>query len=245
MTFIVPIPGFSAIDFSNNNVSTARVQAFTDINTETKNLPGKDCLEAEGLLCIRDDRILFENLDFRLTGGQVLLLEGHNGSGKTSLLRILCGIRMSDSGSVRWNGEAIEELGADYYRWMIYVGHLDGIKLDLTVLENLEVARSLGQASDLPLSAALVQVDLAGYEDLAGQSLSAGQRRRLALARLLVTVNRLWILDEPFTALDQRGIALFERLMIRHAQNGGMIVLTSHHSVSLEHVEIHRIRLSV
>ena len=225
-------------------MTTARVQAFTDINTETKNLPGEDCLEATSLLCVRDDRILFEDLDFRLTSGQVLVLEGHNGSGKTSLLRILCGIRMPDSGSVGWNGEAIEDLGADYHRWMIYVGHLDGIKLDLTVLENLEVARSLGQPSDLPLSVALAQVNLAGYEDLPGQSLSAGQRRRLALARLLVTVNRLWILDEPFTALDQSGIALFERLMIRHVQNGGMIVLTSHHSVSLEQVETHRIRLS-
>ncbi len=195
-------------------------------------------------MCIRDDRILFEDLDFRLTSGQVLLLEGHNGSGKTSLLRILCGIRMSDSGSVRWNGEPIEELGAEYYRRMIYVGHLDGIKLDLTVLENLEVARSMGQASDLPLSSALAQVNLAGYEDVPGQSLSAGQRRRVALARLLITVNRLWILDEPFTALDQSGIVLFEQLMTRHAQNGGMIVLTSHHSVSLEQVETHRIRLS-
>jgi len=225
-------------------VTIARVQTLTDINTDTKNLLGGDNLEAVGLSCVRDDRVLFEDLDFHLTNGQVLLLEGHNGSGKTSLLRILCGIRMSDAGSVRWNGEPIDILGADYYRWMIYVGHLDGIKLDLTVLENLEVSRSLGQASDLSLSAALAKVNLAGYEDLLGQSLSAGQRRRVALARLLVTVNRLWILDEPFTALDQSGITLFEQLMTQHTQNGGMIVLTSHHTVSLEHVEIHRIRLS-
>lgn len=203
----------------------------------------ENSLGVSGLLCIRDDRVLFENLNFSLKTGQVLLLEGRNGSGKTSLLRILCGIRMPESGTVTWNGDSLYKLGAEYHSLMAYVGHLDGVKLELTVLENLQMARSLGQPSDLPVSAALGQVNLAGYEHVPTQVLSAGQRRRLALARLLVTVNQLWILDEPFAGLDKEGVRIFQNLMIQHTANGGMMVLTSHQEVFLSDVEVQRIRL--
>lgn len=188
---------------------------------------------------------MFEQLNFHLRNGQVLLVEGNNGSGKTSLLRILCGIRLADSGTVRWNGESIENSAVVYHSQMAYIGHLDGVKLDLTVLENLETARSLGQPSELLLSSALAQVNLAGYEDVPGRALSAGQRRRLALTRLLITVNRLWILDEPFTALDKDGIQGFEELIFQHTANGGMVVLTSHHEVALNDIDVQRIRLAL
>ena len=199
-------------------------------------------LQGVDLSCIRDDRVLFEGLSFELNAGQVLLLEGKNGSGKTSLLRILCGFREADAGQVKWCGDAIND--ADYYDDMAYVGHLDGVKKELTVLENLRVSLALGQAGQYSIQQALAKVHLDDFDDALVQTLSAGQKRRLSLARLLITKNRLWILDEPFTSLDKAGIALIEALMIEHCANGGMIVLTSHHDINLPEVDVQRILLS-
>ncbi len=199
-------------------------------------------LQGERLSCVRDDRILFEELDFKLNPGQVLLLEGKNGSGKTSLLRILCGFREPDTGQVMWCGDAIND--SQYYADMAYVGHLDGVKKELTVLENLKVSLALSRAGQYSIQQALDKVKLAGYDDVLVQALSAGQKRRLSLARLLITQNIVWILDEPFTSLDKQGIALIESLMIEHCANGGMIVLTSHHDINLQGVDIQRIPLS-
>jgi heme exporter protein A len=199
-------------------------------------------LQGIDLSCIRDDRVLFEGLSFELNAGQVLLLEGKNGSGKTSLLRILCGFREADAGQVKWCGDAIND--ADYYVDMAYVGHLDGVKKELTVLENLRVSLALGQAGQYSIQQALAKVHLDDFDDALAQTLSAGQKRRLSLARLLITKNRLWILDEPFTSLDKAGIALIEALMIEHCAVGGMIVLTSHHDINLPEVDVQRILLS-
>ncbi|EIC28835.1 MULTISPECIES: cytochrome c biogenesis heme-transporting ATPase CcmA [Methylomicrobium] len=199
-------------------------------------------LTGERLSCIRDDRVLFEALSFTLTEGQVLLLEGKNGSGKTSLLRILCGFREADAGRVLWCGEEIDD--SRYYADMAYVGHLDGIKKELTVLENLAVSLALGRPGYFSIGEALEKVRLAGYDDVPAQSLSAGQKRRLSLARLLITHNPLWILDEPFTSLDKAGIALIESLMREHCAAGGMIVLTSHHDIDLHDALVQRIHLS-
>lgn len=201
-------------------------------------------LEADGLECIRDDRTLFRDLAFRLEAGQALLLEGRNGSGKTSLLRILCGIRLPDAGAVNWCGKNISRLGPDYYEHTAYVGHRDGIKQDLTPLENLAVARALGKPSETALEAVLEQVDLYGYEDVMTRNLSAGQQRRLALSRLLVVDAPLWILDEPFTSLDVHGIGLIEDLLEAHTRNGGMLAMTSHHTVNLVNTPVHPINLS-
>ncbi|MFZ2313310.1 MAG: cytochrome c biogenesis heme-transporting ATPase CcmA [Methylobacter sp.] len=199
-------------------------------------------LEGTGLSCIRDDRVLFENLAFELVSGQVLLLEGKNGSGKTSLLRILCGFREPDVGQVHWCGEAINN--SQFYAQMAYVGHLDGVKKELTVLENLKMSLALSNSGRYSINEALIKVHLAGYDDVLVQALSAGQKRRLSLARLLITENVLWILDEPFTSLDKHGIALIETLMTEHCANGGMIVLTSHHDIDLHDVDVQRINLS-
>jgi heme exporter protein A len=201
-------------------------------------------LEARELECIRDDRTLFSKLAFRLDPGRALLLEGRNGSGKTSLLRILCGIRLPDNGTICWNGTDIQRLGADYYQHIAYVGHRDGMKLDLTPRENLAMARALGRPNDVSPETALEQVDLSGFEDTLTRNLSAGQQRRLALARLLVTDATLWILDEPFTSLDIHGISVIEELLENHTARGGMLAVTSHHAVNLHATPVQRINLS-
>jgi heme exporter protein A len=187
---------------------------------------------------------LFSKLEFRLECGQALVLEGRNGSGKTSLLRILCGIRLADAGTVTWGDVDIGKLGPDYHMHMAYVGHRDGIKLDLTPLENLTMARALGKPNDITLEAALEKVDLFGFEDVLTRNLSAGQQRRLALARLLVTDTSLWILDEPFTSLDVHGIGVVEGLLEAHTASGGMLAVTSHHAVNLQNTTVQRIDLS-
>jgi heme exporter protein A len=199
-------------------------------------------LQGENLSCTRDDRELFASLKFAVHPGQALLLEGNNGSGKTSLLRIICGFREPDTGAVTWCGEEIPQ--SQYYSDMAYVGHMDGIKKELTVLENLRLSLALGQSGLLTIQQALDKVQLSGYDDTLIQALSAGQKRRLSLAKLLITHNILWVLDEPFTSLDKQGIELIELLMAEHCANGGMIVMTSHHDVNLNGVDVLRIRLS-
>ncbi|MEJ2611269.1 MAG: cytochrome c biogenesis heme-transporting ATPase CcmA [Candidatus Thiodiazotropha sp.] len=202
--------------------------------------------EARSLACIRDDRLLFEALDFTITPGQALVLEGRNGSGKTSLLRILCGIRLPESGELLWEGTDIFHLGSEFHEHIAYLGHKDGSKLDLTPLENLRIARGLGKArEDIDLEQALDQVGLYGFEDIPTRNLSAGQQRRLAIARLLVTDAKLWILDEPFTSLDRKGIEHMERLFEEHLKRGGMAAMTTHHRIGFkDDVELVRINLS-
>ena len=201
-------------------------------------------LEAHELTCIRDDRTLFSDLSFGLAAAQVLLIEGRNGSGKTSLLRILCGIRLPDGGKVTWSGEDIFKMGSGYHAYTAYIGHKDGVKLDLTVLENLTFAKNLGSPADIDLEQALEEMNLADFLDVPAYNLSAGQKRRLALARLLVTQSQLWILDEPFTSLDRHGIAVIEGLILRHLERGGMLAVTSHHQVQLPDADIQPINLS-
>ena len=202
----------------------------------------KHILRVDDLSCIRDDRVLFAGLGFSVEPGQILLLEGQNGSGKTSLLRILCGFREPDSGTVLWRGEPIDS--AQYYSDMAYVGHMDGIKKELTVLENLKLHLALGRPGKLSIAEALDKIQLPGYDATLIQALSAGQKRRLSLARLLITRNILWILDEPFTSLDKQGIALIESLMADHCANDGLIVMTSHHDVNLHGINVKTIALS-
>ena len=201
-------------------------------------------LQAEAIECSRDDRLLFSDLTLELCGGEALILEGRNGTGKTTLLRILCGLRRPDDGEVRWGGVPIEECAVDFHRHMVYVGHLDGIKRELTALENLRVLQTLSGKGRLTIEEALDAVRLGGFEDIPVHYLSAGQKRRAALARLLVTDARLWVLDEPFTSLDVHGIELIESLMAKHIAAGGAMVMTSHHQVNLSTGVIKRLNLS-
>jgi heme exporter protein A len=211
--------------------------------TDTGNRP--PLLEARQLECVRDDRTLFSEVSFSIEPGQTLVLEGRNGSGKTSLLRILCGIRLPEAGAVCWNDTDIQRLGPDYHQHIAWVGHRDGMKLDLTPRENLAMARALGRPGEVTLDAALERVELYGFEDVPTRNMSAGQQRRLALARLLVTGATLWLLDEPFTSLDVHGIRLVEQLFEEHTAQGGMLALTSHHAVNLsEGAAVQRINLS-
>jgi len=201
----------------------------------------RPALTAKNLSCSRDERLLFSGLNFELLPGQLLLLEGSNGSGKTSLLRILCGFRDADEGELLWRGEAIGD--SDYFSEMAYVGHADGSKRELSVAENLRFALAINSPGHYSIDQALQKVRLSGFDDNPVQTLSAGQKRRLSLARLLITHNHLWILDEPFTSLDKGGVELIENLMIDHTKQGGMVILTSHQDLSLQHLDLQRIHL--
>ncbi len=200
-------------------------------------------LETRDLACIRNDRYLFEHLNFALQPGQMLVVEGPNGCGKTSLLRILTGLRLADGGDVLWRGEPIDRLAGDYYEQVNYVGHHDGAKHELSCLENLRLARAMGIPSSRDLDDVLEQVDLYAYGETEVGSMSAGQKRRLALARLLATDSLLWILDEPFTSLDKVSMSMFAGLFEQHLQREGVIVATSHHDISLPALEVQRLNL--
>jgi len=192
--------------------------------------------EAKSLECVRDDRLLFNDLSFAVAESEVLQIEGPNGSGKTSLLRILCGLRLAEAGQVLWQGESIISNREDYYANMVYIGHLPCVKGDLTVIENVRSlldTRSLSLGNE-EIEAALAKVGLASYEDVPGKALSSGQRRRILLAFVELSRAKLWILDEPLTALDVQGVALMESMIMEHKQAGGSVVFTTHHGMQLE-----------
>lgn len=202
-------------------------------------------LTAQALTCVRERRTLFSNLDLSVSSGRVLLVEGFNGAGKTSLLRILCGLSQPRKGAVLWDGEDIRGCRWAYHHGLLYIGHSAGIKLELTPLENLRFLGALGgrRAVDEVLVDVLDAVGLQGYEDLAVRMLSAGQRRRVALARLWLSSAPLWILDEPLTAIDRRGVANLAMRIREHVQSGGMAVLTSHQPLELGPIRVERLTL--
>jgi heme exporter protein A len=202
-------------------------------------------LEISRLECVRGERSLFAGIGFRLDGGELLNLQGRNGSGKTSLLRILCGLAHPVAGEIRWRGELIGKLGEDYRRELCYLGHHNAIKEELTPLENLLAsARLAGEdLDDDDALDALERVGLAGREDLACRYLSQGQKRRVALARLVNERRALWVLDEPYVALDSAAIDLVAGLIGAHLQRGGLAVLTTHQAVDVQAGVIRELRL--
>ncbi len=191
-------------------------------------------LEVVELSCERDHRRLFEKVSFAASAGEVVQVAGPNGSGKTTLLRFLGGISGAFDGVIRWCGRNITEVATEYRGQMLYLGHAPGVTLNLTAMENLQWYFALNQqVSTESLFAALAAVGLAGYEDVPAYRMSAGQQRRIALARLRLSQVPLWILDEPFTAIDREGVAELERLLAEHAGSGGMVILTTHHPLNL------------
>ena len=203
-------------------------------------------LEVKNLQCIRGDRELFADLSFQLEANQLMMLEGQNGSGKTTLLRALCGLYLQDQGEILWDGISIKKQDEDYRRELLYLGHLNGIKADLTVLENLRINSAL--SGEVPSTDKLMQaldtIGLYAFEDFPTSQLSQGQKRRVALARLLISKAKLWILDEPFVALDVAAVELLQSIIANHVDNGGMVILTTHQEVPLTTGKIKRLSLS-
>ncbi|MFW9611839.1 MAG: cytochrome c biogenesis heme-transporting ATPase CcmA [Fluviibacter sp.] len=192
-------------------------------------------LAAADLSCIRGTQTLFTGLSLQLSAGQWLYLQGENGAGKTSLLRILAGLALAAAGTVTWQGVAIGKQRSVYHADMLYLGHHASLKEDLTLTENLRGLMAMDglKVTDAAIRDALTRMGLAKRQHLPARVLSAGQKRRGLLARLLLRPAKLWILDEPFNALDVHAIADLQDCLKTHLRNGGMIVLTSHQTPDL------------
>lgn len=189
-------------------------------------------LESRALACERDGRLLFERLDLQVNAGDMLQVSGPNGSGKSSLLRLLAGLMQPSEGEVRIAGKTLARQRAELAQNLLWLGHAAGIKGLLTAEENLAWLCALHRSASLKqIRDALTAVGLRGFEDVPCHTLSAGQQRRVALARLFLNAPALWILDEPFTALDKQGVTQLERHLTQHCARGGMVILTTHHQL--------------
>ncbi len=192
-------------------------------------------LEVSNLACSRGDHRLFSGLSFAMHPGQIMQIQGVNGSGKTSLLRTLCGFIQSDEGKISWEGCDVRDLAEEFFSKILYLGHLNAIKDELSALENLRISAGLSgvRVSDTDAISALRRMGLKGRERLPAKVLSQGQRRRVALARLLVSDAKLWILDEPLTALDVNAVALIEGVLTEHLAREGMVIFTTHQPLTV------------
>jgi len=192
-------------------------------------------LRANALTCVRGERTLFTGLDLEVSAGEWLHVRGENGIGKTSLLRLLSGLTKPAAGEIFWNEQLISADPSEYHRNLLFLGHRDSLKEDLTALENLSIATALDviAVTEDEILLALHRFGLRGREDLPVNCLSAGQKRRVLLARLLLRQAKLWILDEPFNALDVRAVEMLSELILEHIASGGMAIMTSHQEIPM------------
>ena len=194
---------------------------------------------AQGLACARGGRLVFEGIDFTVTPGAALLLHGPNGSGKTSLLRLIAGFLEPAAGALTWNGRPFDDEDDDEATARIaYVGHLDAVKRALSVAENLAFWAGLYGGGGVDVPAALDRFGMAHLADVPARFLSAGQRRRLGLARLLVAPASLWLLDEPTVTLDENSVAAVEALIAEYRSRGGMVMIATHAGMAIPEADV-------
>ena len=203
-------------------------------------------LEVRNLGCVRGHRRLFSGINLRVTPGTLLQLQGPNGSGKTSLLRIVCGLLAPAEGEIRWQGAKIRSLGEEYFTSLTYIGHRNGIKEELSSLENLRINSGLAgiKLSQGQARSALREMGLAGREHLPARLLSEGQRRRSALARLIIGNTALWLLDEVLASLDQAAMILVESVIAAHLSKGGMAIVATHQELRISAGSFQRLELA-
>ncbi len=190
-------------------------------------------LSVQQLSCERGGIELFAGLDLAVTGGDIVQVAGPNGCGKSTLLKTLATLSSHYSGEINWCGESLHQVRLNFLSRLLYIGHKTGVKLQLTARENLAWLYP-GPGSQIQIEEALAAMRLAGYEDRPCYTLSAGQQQRVALSRLLLSDAPLWLLDEPFTAIDKDGVEMLEGLLEKHARHGGAVVLTTHHTLGCE-----------
>ena len=199
-------------------------------------------LEADSLCVLRGDRCLFRDVGFALAAGELLLLTGRNGSGKTSLMRTILGLLDPENGSVRWDGEDVRRTRQAFHGQLAWVSHRSGLKSDLTPAENLALDAVLRPRSNSDLTHAFERLDISRLRQLPVRALSAGQQRRVSLARLLLADVPLWLLDEPFTNLDADGRVLVQDIVSDHLRRGGLCVAAAHQPLQVE-ATVHGIEL--
>jgi len=201
-------------------------------------------LEAKDVVSVRGERTLFDGLSLCVEPGQLWQVQGPNGAGKSSFLRIIAGLLPAQAGQVLFRGQAIDEVRSQYHSELLFIGHKAGIKPELTAIENLEFYAAIqGQPLTAPPYELLERVGLVGLEDIPAQRLSAGQQRRIALARLWLTSASLWILDEPFTSLDVAGIDLLHQRFQQQLTADSAVILTSHQALNDLPVQVHTLAL--
>ncbi|QIR13221.1 cytochrome c biogenesis heme-transporting ATPase CcmA [Shewanella aestuarii] len=199
----------------------------------TKTTSTTPLISAHNLTCIREERVLFDELSFNINSGDIVQIEGPNGAGKTSLLRILAGLSRPYAGDVKYLNDNITHSRDEFNEALLYIGHLAGVKSELTAEENLNFNLRISGYDNHNTSDILAKVNLSGFEEALAGHLSAGQHRRTALARMWHTNCKIWILDEPFTAIDKKGVEELEKLFLTHVSNGGCVIMTTHQDMSL------------